>query len=334
MKHFRALAAPMFFALTLAVGTIAAQALPSSTPDTRTASRPSSIAVHLIGLPDVPASASGALKLTQQGLVFTSNQTEADISYKQISAVAVGVDRTEAGGKAGSLVRKLPYGAGPLFALASKKQEDLLTVEYRGIRGGYHGAVFALPFKSATALQDAIAEHITPLTPPVEPSCSTPRGNSILVAPIEVQGVNLPAEYRVLLYEQAQHTLRTVDPTNSYLRPGDSAAAKGCASFTLHIDVVGFAKGNQTVRAATGPLGFFIDATSVTYHVTLDGPDGKVLLDRQIKKSKRGDTDSLKLAQDIGKDVSKRVDKVMERTRGIAQPAVEAKAILPASQAS
>ena len=336
MKHLRTIAPSMFFAFTLAVGTIAAQDLPSSTPDAHTAPDPntSTVAVHLIGLPDVPFSANGSLKLTPQGLAFTANQTESDISYKQISAVSVGVDRTEAGGKAGSIVRKLPYGAGPLFALASKKQEDLLTVEYRDIRGGYHGAVFALPFKSAAALQGAIAEYITPLTPAVETSCSTPRSNSILIAPIEVQGVELPAEYRVLLYEQAHHALNIADTTNSYLRPGDSAAADGCVPFTLHIDVVGFAKGNQAVRAATGPIGFFIDATSVTYHVTLDGPSGKVLLDQQIKKSKRGDTDSLKLAQDIGKDISKRVDKVMGQTRRGAPQAVEARAVSSASQAS
>jgi hypothetical protein len=334
MKHFRTIAPSMFIAFTLAVRTIAAQDLPSSAPDLRTASEPSSVAVHLIGLPDVPFSANGSLKLTQQGLAFTSNQTESDITYRQISAVSVGVDRTEAGGKAGSVVRKLPYGAGPLFALASKRQEDLLTVEYRDIRGGYHGAVFSLPFKSAAALQSSIAEHITPLTPVVETSCSTPHRNSILIAPIRVQGAELPAEYRVLLYEQAQHALSVADTKNSYLRSGDSAAAEGCAPFTLHIDVLGFAKGNQSVRAATGPLGFFIDATSVTYHVTLDGPNGKVLLDQQTKKSKRGDTDSLKLAQDIGKDVSKRVDKVMGQKQGGAQQAVEASAASAASQTS
>jgi hypothetical protein len=317
MNNLKVIVTSTILAVGLSTGTTLAQETPLSTPAAGASSNSNTapVAVHLIGLPDVPPAATGSLKLTREGLEFTSNKTESDISYKQISAVYAGVNKTESGGKAGFVARKLPYGVGPIFSLASKKQEDLLTVEFRDIHGGYHGTVFALPFKRAAALQATIAEHISKAAPAVESSCSMPLSHSVLLAPIQEQGMPLPAEYRILLYEQVQHALSETDTRDSYLRPGVPAAAEGCTPFTLHIDVRRFTKGNQTVRAATGPIGFFIDATSLTFDVRLDGPGGKVLLDQEIKKSKRGDTDSLKLAQDIGKDLSKRVDKVMEQTR-------------------
>jgi hypothetical protein len=43
-------------------------------------------------------------------------------------------------------------------------------------------------------------------------------------------------------------------------------------------------------------------------------------MEKDIKKSKRGDSDSLNLARDIAKDISKRVNKVVNKGGGAGQP--------------
>jgi len=276
-------------------------------------------AIHLIGLPDTKPSVVGVLKLTKDSVDFATSDIHASITYKRIVDVFVGRQRTEAGGKAGAVARKIPYGVGPVFSLASQKQVDLLSIEYRDIHGGYHGTVFALPMKSGAAFQTAIAARTPPPHPIPDPlvcNAATPVPNTVMLASVKVEGVDLPAEYRVLLYEHIHHVLSTTDLTDSYLRPGDTSAAARCPALTLHISVVGFSKGNQTLRAATGPLGLFVGVTSVTFHVKLEDPHGVIVLEKDIKKSKRGDSDSLNLARDIAKDISKRVNRVVSKGGG------------------
>jgi len=265
--------------------------------------------MHLIGLPDTKTAVTGVLKLTKDTVDFATSDSEASIPYKTIVGVFVGTERTEAGGKAAAVARKMPYGVGPVFSLASQKQVDLLSIEFRDTHGGYHGAVFALPVKSGAAFLNAITARTPPPHPAPDP-----------LASVKVEGVDLPAEYRVLLYEHIYHVLSTTDLTDSYLRPGDTSAAAGCPALILHIAVVGFTKGNQTLRAVTGPLGMFVGVTSVTFHVKLENAHGVVVMEKDIKKSKRGDSDSLNLARDIAKDISKRVNKVVNKGGGAGQP--------------
>jgi hypothetical protein len=313
------------FALTAQVIIHAQEPVDQATIDGKATADPNSNpnAIHLIGLPDTKPAVIGMLKLTKDTVEFTTSDIHASIPYKRIVGVFVGTERTEAGGKTGALARKMPYGVGPVFSLASQKQVDLLSIEFRDIHGGYHGTVFALPLKSGAALQNAITARTPPPHPIPEPincGAGAPVPNTVMLASVKVEGVDLPAEYRVLLYEHIYHVLSTTDVTDSYLRPGDTSATAGCPALTLHITVVGFTKGNQSLRAVTGPLGMFVGVTSVTFHVKLDDSHGTVVLEKDIKKSKRGDSDSLNLARDIAKDISKRVNKEINKDGGTGQP--------------
>ena len=167
-----------------------------------------------------------------------------------------------------------------------------------------------------TDWQKKIAAEITPYTPVEVPTCPMARPDTVLIAPIGVEGIDPPAEYRVLLYEHSYSVLRTASITQTYLRTGDTLAGPGCNTLVLHVAVVGFKKGNQTLRASTGPLGRLgLGATSLTFQLKLDDAQGKTLLDEKVKKSKRGDTNSLGVAQDVARNISKHIDKAMEKTK-------------------
>lgn len=90
---------------------------------------------------------------------------------------------------------------------------------------------------------------------------------------------------------------------------GDRSAGLGCAAMSLDITVTDFKKGNQSVRAATGPLGLFLGTTSLTFNVNLKDAQDKTVFDAKVKKSKRTDSDSLGLADTIAKNVAKSFDK-------------------------
>jgi len=189
---------------------------------------------------------------------------------------------------------------------------DLLTVEYRDLRDASHGVVFVLPLQKAAALRDQLLSSLTtPLTQPAS-SCAEPLPNSVLVSPIRVSGIDLPAEYRVLLYEQTIKELKIKRPEDKIFRVGDRSSGAGCAALTLDITVTGFKKGNRAVRASTGPLGLFLGTTSLTFDVSLKDAQDKTVFDARIKKNDRTDSESLGLADTIAKTVAKRFDKATE----------------------
>lgn len=273
-------------------------------------------AIYLVGLPDAKPRTQGEIHLGPEALEFNSGKIHAAIPLNQITAVSIGDERTEKGGVVGQVAgRAIPFGGGAALGLALQKSVDLLSVEYRDSHQGYHGAVFVLPTKQALGLQQKILAKVTPPqpTPVVVCSDTPPISASVLVAPIEVSGVDLPAEYRVLLYEHLITELKSREPSDTYFRAGDISAGPGCTSLTLRVTVTGFKKGNQTLRASTGPLGRFLGTTSVSVQMTLNNAAGKTVFDSKRKKSNRRDSDSLNVARSIAKDISKKIEKAMSK---------------------
>ena len=159
----------------------------------------------LAGLLDAKANAKGVLTLTPDALVFDDSNARTLIAVNRIIAVSTGDERLEKGGTAGEVARKaIPYGGGAALGAVSQKSVDLLTVEYRDVHEGYHAAVFMLPTKQAAEIQQETQQKIlaetTPL-PMVQPVVCRDAGgtpNSVLLAPVDVSGMELPAEYRAL----------------------------------------------------------------------------------------------------------------------------------------
>jgi hypothetical protein len=274
--------------------------------------------IHVAGLDEVKANVSGDLALSPLTLAFSNKSVVASIPRDRIFNVFIGDQRTEPWGTSGQIARKvIPFGGGAALAVATNKKVDLLTVEYRDIHDGYHGVVFVMPVQKAAALRDLILAHLTPPVEQPASSCVEPTPGSVLVAPIQVNGVDLPAEYRILLYEQTikelkSRELKSKRPEETFFRVGDRSAGPGCAALSLDITVTGFKKGNRALRASTGPLGLFLGTTSLSFDVSLKDAQNKTVFNAEIKKSDRTDSESLGLADTIAKTVAKRFDKATE----------------------
>ncbi len=295
-----------------------AQAIRPSTPTpTDTPPAPSTIldgVVHIAGLADVKPNIKGSLTLTPRDLVFSSTETSSSIPRDRISNVFAGDQRTEPWGTTGEIVRKIiPYGGGSALGAMTNQKVDLLTVEYRDLHDGYHGVVFVVPEHKTAELRDQLLSTSSTSRQRPAPSCpangAQPR--SVLVEPITATGIDLPAEYRVLAYEQLLKQLKAKRPTDAFFRIGDLSAGPGCTALTLRVNVIDFKKGNRALRASTGPLGLFLGTTSLTFDVDLRDTQDNNVFHAQIKRSNRSDSDSLGLSDTIAKKVAKQFNQAL-----------------------
>ena len=272
--------------------------------------------VHVAGLMEVKPDVKGSLLVTPETIVFSNGTIRASIPRDRILNVFVGDQRTEPWGTTGKVVRKvIPYGGGAALGAITNGQVDLLTVESLDEHDGYHGVVFAVPFQKAAAIREQLTVNLVPpvkrATPPCSEGESTPK--SVLLAPIAINGIDLPDEYRILLYEQLYKQLKVHNPSDSFLRTGDLSSGPGCTALTLRVTVKDFKKGNRALRASTGPLGIFLGTTSLSFDINLQDVKDNTIFDAQMKKSDRSDSDSLGLADGVAKSIAKRVDKEMQK---------------------
>jgi hypothetical protein len=303
--------------------------------DATTLSRPTD-AIHIAGLPDVKTNLQGSLTVTPKALVFTAKGTNEPLLRARIVNAFIGDQQTLPWGTTGMVVRRaiplafIPLGptvglaglgAGAAVGAVTNKKADLLTVEFIDDHDGYHGVVFQLHSQAAAGIRDQLLANVTapmgrptPMERPA-PVCTdaAARPRSILLAPIATSGVELPAEYRVLLYEQLIKQLKAKHPGDTFLRAGDLATGAGCAALTLRITVKGFKKGNRAIRASAGPLGLFLGTTSLNIDVNLQDSRGATIITEQIKKSNRNDSDSLGLADGIAKVATNRLDQSLQK---------------------
>ena len=271
--------------------------------------------IHVAGFEEVKANVGGDLTLSPADLTFSNKSVSTSIARERIFNAFIGDQRTEPWGTTGQIARKIiPYGGGAALGALTNKKVDLLTVEYRDSHDGYHGVVVVLPVQKAAAVRDNILANLTPPPEQTAASCTEPLPGSVLVAPIQVRGVELPAEYRILLYEQTIRELKAKRPEERFFRVGDRSAGPGCSALRLDIEVTNFKKGNRAVRASTGPLGIFLGTTSLAFDVSLIDLHDKTVFHAQIKKSNRTDSESLGLANNMAKNVAKRFDKATEST--------------------
>jgi hypothetical protein len=271
-------------------------------------------AKHLIGLPEIKAKIDGTLALSSTEFIFTMPNGQTSLQRTQITAVSVGDERRENGGTMGKLGRMaIPYGGGAAVAMVTHNQVDLLTIEYRDVNNAYHGVVFLLPKNEAIQLRD--------MFPPLEaqkaveeprPPCvsGTVQPKTLKVSTINVVGMPLPTEYKVLLYEQLLRRLQLDAGFEHVFRDGDRSPAAACPSVTLALTVNAFTKGNAVLRASSGPLGFFLGATSLKFHVALLDDQGKIVFQKDLKASQRGDSESLDVADSIAKTLTKKLKKL------------------------
>ena len=268
---------------------------------------------QITGLPDAKPNIKGRLTLSDTELLFTNPEFKAQIPFARMTNVSIGSERIETGGTTGLIMRKvIPYGGGMALAAVTQKSADLLTIEYVDVAGRDHGVVFFVPKSSAQALSDRMSPQLSQTTRPLPHACvegaSSP--TSVVVEPIVSRGLELPAEYRVLLYEGLIAELRDSKGPLTYTRAGTSDDEASCSGNKLQVTVTGFNKGNRALRASTGPIGFFLGKTSISFHVEVTAADGNSVLSQDMTSSKRTDAESLGVARSVAKAVSKKIRKL------------------------
>jgi hypothetical protein len=127
----------------------------------------------VVGFDNIKPNTRGTLTFLPTGLQFTTEKQKGEILTSSISDVFAGQEsRQDVSGMTGTVVKAgIPYGGGRVVSLFSHKVE-VLTVEFAGENGGFHGAIFVLANGKATELRNALVkqgaktvEHVTVAAP-------------------------------------------------------------------------------------------------------------------------------------------------------------------------
>jgi hypothetical protein len=307
------------FALLLIVCSVSlaapAQANPSASSFGAAVAPPSgwrsSRATHVLGMPDVKARENGTLTITPEHLTFTAKSASSTIDLPSIVSLSAGNESVELWGMKGRLMRMaVPYGGGAAFATFMHHQRDMLSVEFVDGQGGYHGAVFYLPGNEAEQALGTV--NPSPGTHPHESSAPCPiagrEPHSILVKQLTSDQSDLPAAYRVLIFEHIIDRLHQVP--GSVVHRDEMADARGdCSQYTMRLSATAFRPGSQVKRASMGPVGFFVGVTQITLNLEITDANGTPVLRDQIKASQRGESESMNVIDKIAQQVVKRYAK-------------------------
>lgn len=272
-------------------------------------------AQHAYGFPEVKPNKKGTLTLDAAGLTFTGKATNTTLPRASITAVSAGNDRVELWGTGGRLLRMaIPQGGGLAAAAVMHHRVDMLTVEFHDTHGGMHSAVFYLP---ATEADKALTHFTVPpvvAEPVVAEGCGTnpvdPR--SVLVKRPEWKSVEVPAAYRALVYEHMVDRLKAVKDVGSVYREGEIVHGMACPHYTIAVAIEGYKKGNQVVRAATGPIGMFTSATQMRFAVTYSDAMAASVKTEEIKAAVRTESESTGVADVVAKKLAKQYDQLLK----------------------
>jgi len=272
-------------------------------------------AVQLIGLTGVKQNAKGTLKVEKENLQFVHGKIDADITAASIQDVVTGDDtQRSVGGTVGMMSMAAPYGGGRFLSLFRRKI-DTLTIRYRGVDGGLHGAIFTMPVGAATAIKTQLVSEGIHTATMGEPTTAIPSGNeqnatqspehlpgkikasAIKVEMVQSDEIKLPAEFQIALYENLVHQIEKQRTFQHVYRDGDRTATTVADLVVLHATVRGFKAGSERARQVTTVAG----ATSIDVHLQFTNPDGKSLLERDTNGKVRFFGGNLKATYDFAK---------------------------------
>ena len=269
---------------------------------------------HVVGMQDIKYDATGLLLIQSKELHFDAGRSRAAVPISSIEDIYVGSEITEGGGRLGELARgaamAAPYDSGAALTLLMIQKVDVLTVTYRDSDNGLHAAIFAVPKNHAEKFRaDLISNgaHLknamkvlreSPSAGPARPK-SAP-ASAILVEPVDSGDVNIPAEFRLAIYEDIVKKLQSSGIYARVFRSGDHRADGIAGLVTLSTEVEKFKAGNQPEREIVTVLG----ATTVKLGVKLSTRDGAILLDKEVEGKVRFFGENLGVIHDSAKRIT------------------------------
>jgi hypothetical protein len=132
--------------------------------------------VVITGLPGIKNSTKGVLLVQGGGLHFSHEQLKADVAATSIEDVITGNDSERAiHGTFGDItMMAAPYGSGRFLSLFRTKLETV-TLKYRDVDGGLHGAIFTMPVGQAELIKKELIAQGSHMTVPAgEEAATTP----------------------------------------------------------------------------------------------------------------------------------------------------------------
>ena len=277
---------------------------------------------HVVGMENVKYDATGLLLIESKELHFDAGRSRAAISISSIEDIYVGSEITEGGGKIGELARgaamAAPYDSGAALTLLMIQKVDVLTVTYRDSDNGLHAAIFAVPKNHGEKFRASLianGAHISKAAkvshvPHESPSAGSARpasapASAILVEPVDSGDVNIPAEFRLAIYEDIVKKLEASGIYARVFRSGDHRADGIADLVTLNTEVEKFKAGNQPEREIVTVLG----ATTVKLGVKLSTRDGAILVDKEVEGKVRFFGENLGVIHDAAKRITEMLRK-------------------------
>jgi hypothetical protein len=292
-------------------------------------------AKEVIGLAGVKANAKGTLKVQSGKLTFAHGKVHTDVSAVAISDIVTGADSERAvGGTVGTMSMAAPYGGGRFLSLFRKKI-DTLTIQYRDADGSLHGVIFAMPVGAAEgAKRDLVAQgaNTAPAPSPDQgapdpshslrneenaatASAQTPakaKTTAVQVKMIQSGEINVPAEFRIALYENLVNQLQKKGKFKHVYRDGDSNASGAADLVVLHSSIRGFKGGSERARQVTTVAG----ATSIKVHCQFTTADGQTVLERDVNGKVRFFGGNLRATYDFAKKAADITDENLSPSKG------------------
>lgn len=271
---------------------------------------------HADGLPETKAHDKGTLTINSGGLTFTGKSGSYSIPRSALLAVSTGSERVELWGMKGRLLRMaIPNGGGLAAAGVMHHKVNMLSVEFRDSRDGYHAAVFYLPAAEAERVMTSFADLPSAQSEDSRPALATPSPacnndsfgpRNILVTMPVWNETEVPSAYRALLYEHTVDRLQHLDGIGHVYRGGETFGQKSCPDYVIHVSVTAFRPGSQVRRAMMGPVGFFVGTTQMTFNVNITDVAGRLNATDEVKATVRGESESKNVADSVAKTISKR----------------------------
>jgi hypothetical protein len=287
---------------------------------------------HAYGLPETKAPQKGSLTINSGGLTFTGKSGSYNVPRAALLALRTGNERVELWGMKGRLLRMaIPDGGGIAAAGVMHHKVNMLSVEFKDVRDGYHAAVFYVPAGEAEhviasfadLLQTQYGNSTSTSASKLETSVSTCQDGSInprsvLITMPAWNQTEVPAAYRAFLYEHTVDRLQRLEGIGHVYREGETEGQKGCPEYTIRVSVSAFKQGSQVKRAVMGPVGMFIGTTQMSFNINITDTTGRLNVTEQLKATVRGESESKNVADSVAKTIDKRYaseTKKFEKTR-------------------
>jgi hypothetical protein len=276
---------------------------------------------HVVGVQHAKNNTTGLLQIKSGELHFDAGKSRGSIPISAIEDIYIGTETTQAGGNLGEVAKgaalAAPYDSGAALTLVMIQKVDVLTITYRDADNGLHAAIFAVPKNKAEQFRaDLISggAHFNngakstrvPRDTPAPASATPgkpnePRASAIQIEPVNSGDVNIPAEFRLAIYEDLVEQIQSSGIYARVFRSGDHRADNISGLVTLSTEVEKFKEGNQAEREIVTVVG----ATKVTVDAKLFARDGNILVDKKVEGKVRFFGENLGVTNDVAKQITK-----------------------------